>query len=278
MRLLGALFLPPALAFAITYSVTSALDVPQPKPERATSIVWGGRVFETRGDFAQWLRARGGNYRAWARRHPGILGRQTSAGRTASRSGVVAAAARSPDSKILALGGAAAVLFVGLLVFISRSVRAPKLVFTPFGGRAPPSVPSALRRPRRRLLVSPISLSSARQVAVASCASSKRAVARSIHGAHTLARNQNRRRHRLGTPRISLRLRPTFGRPRIEMPMAQLAQVSTTSKRLLLRAGGAARGSSERVVRASRVGVALRWYLTGLILTTALCMFIAARN
>jgi len=183
-----------------------------------------------------------------------------------------------PDSTILALGGAAAVLFVGLLVFFSRFVRAPKLVFTPFGGRAPPSVPSAFRRPRRRLLVSPISLSSARQVAVASCASSKRAVARSIHGAPTLARNQNRRRHRLGTPRISLRLRPTFGRPRIEMPMAQLAQVSTTSKRLLLRAGGAARASSERVVRASRVGVALRWYLTGLILTTALCMFIAARN
>jgi hypothetical protein len=72
MRILAALVLPAALAFALTFSATRMVEPPQLASERVTSIVWGGRVFETRRDFAHWLRARGYSYRTWARRHPAL--------------------------------------------------------------------------------------------------------------------------------------------------------------------------------------------------------------
>ena len=40
---------------------------------RPTAIVWGGRVFSSKSAFAAWFESTGGNYEAWARRHPGGL-------------------------------------------------------------------------------------------------------------------------------------------------------------------------------------------------------------
>jgi hypothetical protein len=115
MRLLGVLFLPAVLAFAITYSATRLVAVPQSEPERVTSIVWGGLVFETQRDLARWLRARGVNYQAWARRHPAALGRDA---RTPPR-GAGAARAVEPDGSrwnVLVIGGVASALFGGLIL------------------------------------------------------------------------------------------------------------------------------------------------------------------
>jgi len=44
--------------------------VPQPSNGPAQGVVWRGRTFATRADFARWLRSQGGSYRAWARSHP----------------------------------------------------------------------------------------------------------------------------------------------------------------------------------------------------------------
>jgi hypothetical protein len=40
---------------------------------KPTAIVWGGRVFSSKSAFATWFESTGGNYEAWARRHPGGL-------------------------------------------------------------------------------------------------------------------------------------------------------------------------------------------------------------
>jgi len=47
---------------------------PAPSHARAEGIVWQGRTFVTRRDFARWLRARGTTYAAWARLHPSLAG------------------------------------------------------------------------------------------------------------------------------------------------------------------------------------------------------------
>jgi hypothetical protein len=51
--------------------------VPEPSNGPAQGVVWRGRTFATRADFARWLRSRGVSYRAWARSHPvqaGLVG------------------------------------------------------------------------------------------------------------------------------------------------------------------------------------------------------------
>jgi len=47
---------------------------PAPSHARAKGIVWQGRTFVTRREFARWLRARGVSYAAWARQHPSLAG------------------------------------------------------------------------------------------------------------------------------------------------------------------------------------------------------------
>src|SRR4051794_30966650 len=118
MRLLGILFLPAALAFAITYSATRVVDIPQQKTPQATSIVWADRVFETERDLARWLRARGVNYRVWARRHPAALGRELPKAQPAAEP-AHAEDSRSDKGSVLIVSAIAAAL-LGSLIFLAR--------------------------------------------------------------------------------------------------------------------------------------------------------------
>jgi hypothetical protein len=54
---------------AVVRTLREAQPVATPKlqPE---AIVWAGRVFGSRAEFAQWLRSRGDSYEAWGRAHP----------------------------------------------------------------------------------------------------------------------------------------------------------------------------------------------------------------
>ena len=64
--LLGA----PCFAFGL---VTAAAELAKPTPPEsapATSLVWAGRVFPEKRDFAAWLEARGVRYKDWALAHP----------------------------------------------------------------------------------------------------------------------------------------------------------------------------------------------------------------
>jgi hypothetical protein len=71
VKLLAALALPAALAFALMYAGVQLIGNPEPRPhEQASGIVWGDRVFVNRTQLARWLRSRGVDYLVWARRHP----------------------------------------------------------------------------------------------------------------------------------------------------------------------------------------------------------------
>ena len=67
--LLAALILPAAIVVAIAAFETRVL-YPLPANGPTRGIVWDGRTFVSRTDFARWLRSRGSSYAAWARRHP----------------------------------------------------------------------------------------------------------------------------------------------------------------------------------------------------------------
>jgi hypothetical protein len=71
-HVLVALFVP-ALAAGIALAVVALVGT-KPVPsshERARSLVWSGRVFTSKGEFAAWLRSRRHSYAEWAKRHPG---------------------------------------------------------------------------------------------------------------------------------------------------------------------------------------------------------------
>jgi hypothetical protein len=54
-------------------------DSPPSSHVHPQAIVWAGRVFTNRQEFAGWLRARGASYRVWAQRHPGVVAAQSHA-------------------------------------------------------------------------------------------------------------------------------------------------------------------------------------------------------
>jgi hypothetical protein len=149
MRLLGILFLPAALAFAITYSATRVVEAPQHQPERATSIVWAGRVFETKRDLARWLRARGVSYRVWAQRHPAALGREAP---SAQRSAEAAPTGHSgSDNESVLIISAIATALLGSLIFLVRGRSRSGPVLRVFGQAT--IVRARLLRARTVLLV-----------------------------------------------------------------------------------------------------------------------------
>ena len=60
-----------AVALTWTRVVQTISDAkPVPAGGRATSVVWGDRVFGSRADLAHWLRSRGVSYDAWSKKHP----------------------------------------------------------------------------------------------------------------------------------------------------------------------------------------------------------------
>jgi hypothetical protein len=74
MRLLVAVLIFSAvLVLGIAALETRALS-PQPSSGPAHGVVWNGKTFASRADFARWLRSHGTSYRVWARRHPAEAG------------------------------------------------------------------------------------------------------------------------------------------------------------------------------------------------------------
>jgi hypothetical protein len=67
--LLAALILPAAIVIAIAAFETRVF-YPLPANGPTRGIVWDGRTFVSKTDFARWLRSRGSSYAIWARRHP----------------------------------------------------------------------------------------------------------------------------------------------------------------------------------------------------------------
>jgi hypothetical protein len=105
-----ALLLSATMVIGIAAFETHAL-FPAPSHATAEGIVWHGRTFVTRREFARWLRARGTTYAAWARRHPSLSGVRAGHGRQ-----------KSSDWSARNVGGGLAVLAgIGLiLVFVRR--------------------------------------------------------------------------------------------------------------------------------------------------------------
>jgi len=67
-----ALILPAAIVLGIAAFETRIFYQP-PTTAPAAGIVWHGRTFAARDDFARWLRSRGVRYAVWARRHQAFL-------------------------------------------------------------------------------------------------------------------------------------------------------------------------------------------------------------
>jgi hypothetical protein len=112
-----ALLLSATIVIGIAAFETHAL-FPVPSNATAKGIVWQGRTFVTRRDFARWLRARGVSYAAWARRHPSLAGIPASrrGAKRAERAGK-----KSSDWSARNVGGGLAVLAgIGLVVVFVR--------------------------------------------------------------------------------------------------------------------------------------------------------------
>jgi len=67
-----ALVLPAAIVLGIV-AFETRIFYPPPLHAPAKGIVWHGRTFAARDDFARWLRSRGVRYAVWARRHQAFL-------------------------------------------------------------------------------------------------------------------------------------------------------------------------------------------------------------
>jgi hypothetical protein len=119
VKVVGVLLLPAAIVLALAYVETRVVDDSSSSHARARGVVWAGRTFVDRAQFARWLRSRGVRYRVWAQRHPALTGvTPRKADRAAARADANGADHRSPW-----LIGGAAVLVVLLLFLVFRSRR-----------------------------------------------------------------------------------------------------------------------------------------------------------
>jgi len=118
--LVVALILPAAIVLGIAAFETRIFYQP-PTTAPAAGIVWHGRTFAARDDFARWLRSRGVRYAVWARRHQAFL---SSRRRTRARcaAGSERAGQKSLDGNVGRLGvGLAPLAGFGLVaVFLRR--------------------------------------------------------------------------------------------------------------------------------------------------------------
>lgn len=137
MRLAGLLIGPMILALLIVMGaarLSSALSEPvsEPPTQQASGLVWGGRVFTTRAEFAKWLEERGLSIQAWERRHPGspwTTARPTQAASSTETQDVAPRSEQGATWLMLAFGGAGALL-VGL-----AGAAALRLPWTAIAGR-----------------------------------------------------------------------------------------------------------------------------------------------
>ena len=120
MRLAGLLLGPAVLAFLIATALSSIVSEPSSESQsQATGLVWDGRVFTSRAEFAEWLEDRGVSIKEWERRHPASPWATVKPTETASPSHEQE---QGSNWLVLALGGAI-VLIVGLAVAAVRRLR-----------------------------------------------------------------------------------------------------------------------------------------------------------
>jgi hypothetical protein len=120
MRLAGLLLGPAVLAFLIATALSSIVSEPSSESQSlATGLVWDGRVFTSRAEFAEWLEDRGVSIKEWERRHPASPWATAKPTETASPSH---GQEQGSNWLVLALGGAL-VLIVGLAVAAVRRLR-----------------------------------------------------------------------------------------------------------------------------------------------------------
>ena len=74
MKLIGVLVLPAAVVLAIAFREMPLSGGGSQSQARAKGVVWAGRTFVDRNQFARWLRSHGVRYRVWAVRHPELSG------------------------------------------------------------------------------------------------------------------------------------------------------------------------------------------------------------
>ena len=119
MRLAGVLIGPAIMAFLIATGLSYVLPEPPPESQTpVTGLLWNGRVFASRGDFAVWLEQRGGSYREWERLHPAspwATPKPTNEASSSDTRALASNADQGSDSVVVAVFGGALVLVVGLL-------------------------------------------------------------------------------------------------------------------------------------------------------------------
>jgi hypothetical protein len=133
MRALVILFLVPGFSLGLAAGATNIVGDPRPVPVQATNLIWSGRVFTTKKDFAAWLAWRGSSYQLWATRHPAAARhfphpslRSLETGSWVQFEGAGSSAApdvRSTRALLIATISSALVLAMLILVSIVRSAR-----------------------------------------------------------------------------------------------------------------------------------------------------------
>lgn len=151
MRLAGVLIGPAILVFILVQGLSLVLPEPSAEPPAAaTGLVWDGRAFASKSEFAQWLSDRGQSYEAWERRHPGSPWATPKPTRAAPASETRTLAAQDDgasgsDSVVVAILGAGLVLILGLAalgaaVLVRMTMTSDRVAATRL--RAPGTVPS----------------------------------------------------------------------------------------------------------------------------------------
>jgi hypothetical protein len=133
MRALVILFLVPGFSLGLAAGATNIVGAPRPVPVQATNLIWSGRVFTTKREFAAWLAWRGSSYQLWAARHPAAAGhfphpslRSLETGSWMQFEGAGSGAApevRSTRALLIATISSALVLAMLILVSVVRSAR-----------------------------------------------------------------------------------------------------------------------------------------------------------
>src|SRR5439155_24168804 len=115
MKLLAVALILPATIVLVIAAFETQILYPPASNAPTKGLVWHGRTFASRGDFARWLRSRGVRYAVWARRHPSPQKQAARAKRTGQK---------GSDWSAENVGGGFAVLAsLGLVVVLVRRRR-----------------------------------------------------------------------------------------------------------------------------------------------------------
>jgi hypothetical protein len=148
-----ALILPAAIVLGIV-AFETRIFYPPPLNAPAKGIVWHGRTFAARDDFARWLRSRGVRYAVWARRHQAFLSSRRRT-RALYAAGAEQADQKGFDGSVERFGGGLAALAgLGLVAAFLRRRRPGGLGSARRTFRLPSGRAAAVARRQARLMLS----------------------------------------------------------------------------------------------------------------------------